>query len=144
MITDHLGSIRLVVNVNTGAIAQRIDYDEFGSVITNTNPGFQPFAFAGGLYDAQTKLVRFGARDYDASVGRWQSKEPLGFAGGNNFYSYVINDPINKIDVNGRNPLILAGALVGGVYGFGSTLLSDAISGEWSSWKTYVANTVGV
>jgi len=44
-ITDHLGSVRLVVNVETRAVAQRIDYDEFGNVLLNTNPGFQPFAF---------------------------------------------------------------------------------------------------
>ena len=34
----------------------------------------QPFGFAGGLYDAETKLVRFGARDYDAGTGRWTSR----------------------------------------------------------------------
>jgi RHS repeat-associated protein len=49
---------------------QRIDYDEFGVVTNDNNAGFQPFGFAGGLYDADTKLVRFGARDYDAEAGR--------------------------------------------------------------------------
>ena len=67
LITDHIGSVRLVVDVNSGAIAQQIDYDEFGKIIFDSNPGFQPYAFAGGLYDTQTKLVHFGARDYDAS-----------------------------------------------------------------------------
>src|SRR5262249_35654150 len=71
LITDHLGSVRLVVDVATGAIAERIDYDEFGAVLQDTNPGFQPFSFAGGLYDKDTGLVRFGTRDYDAQVGRW-------------------------------------------------------------------------
>jgi hypothetical protein len=47
-------------------IAQRIDDDEFGVVINDTNPGFQPFSFAGDLYDPKTMLTRFGARDYDA------------------------------------------------------------------------------
>ena len=37
--------------VETAAVLQRIDYDEFGRVILDTNPGFQPFGFAGGLYD---------------------------------------------------------------------------------------------
>ena len=37
-----------------GAIAQRLDYDEFGNVLADTNPGFQPFGFAGGLYDRDT------------------------------------------------------------------------------------------
>ena len=37
--------------------------------LRDTNPGFQPFGFAGGMYDAATGLVRFGARDYDAETG---------------------------------------------------------------------------
>ena len=78
ILTDHLGSPRLVVNVATGAIAQRMDYDEFGNVITDTNQGFQPFGVAGGLYDRGIKLARFGARDYDAEAGRWTTKDPIG------------------------------------------------------------------
>jgi len=69
IVTDHLGSPRLVVDVATGNIAQRMDYDEFGKVTQDTRQGFQPFGFAGGLYDQDTKLVRFGARDYDSEVG---------------------------------------------------------------------------
>ena len=74
ILTDHLGSPRLVVNIADGSVIQRMDYDEFGNVLTDTNPGFQPFGFAGGLYDRDTKLVRFGARDYDAEIGRWTAK----------------------------------------------------------------------
>src|SRR5262249_55202784 len=55
---DSLGSVRLVVNSATGAIAQRIDYDEWGNVLADSAPGFQPFGFAGGLYDTELKLVR--------------------------------------------------------------------------------------
>ena len=99
LLTDHLGSVRLVVNTTTGAIAQRIDYDEFGQVTQDTNPGFQPFGFAGGLYDPDTKLVRFGARDYDAFTGRWTTKDPIGFAGGRlSFYEYVGNRPLSRTD----------------------------------------------
>lgn len=102
IITDHLGSLRFVIDTATGAIAQRIDYDEFGSVLLDTNPGFQPFGFAGGVYDSQTRLVRFGARDYDAQSGRWTSKDPLFFAGNQpNFFAYVSSDPINFIDPSG-------------------------------------------
>ncbi|MBN1960879.1 MAG: RHS repeat protein, partial [Deltaproteobacteria bacterium] len=54
LITDHLGSVRLVVDASTGAVAQQLDYDEFGVVINDTNPGLQPFGFAGGLYDRDT------------------------------------------------------------------------------------------
>ncbi|MBZ0142996.1 MAG: RHS repeat-associated core domain-containing protein, partial [Rhodocyclaceae bacterium] len=100
--TDHLGSVRLVVNAATGAIAQRIDYDAWGRITLDTNPGFQPFGFAGGLYDPQTGLTRFGARDYDPEIGRWTSKDPIGFAGGSaGLYNYVGNDPVNLVDPSG-------------------------------------------
>jgi len=102
IITDHLGSPRLVVNVQTGIVVQKIDYDEFGNVTYDSNPGFQRFGFAGGLYDPETKLARFGARDYDASTGRWTSKDPLDFGGGlSNLYEYVVNDPLNRFDEYG-------------------------------------------
>jgi RHS repeat-associated protein len=102
IITDQLGSPRLVVDVATGNVAQRIDYDEFGQVLNDTHPGFQPFGFAGGLYDRDTKLVRFGARDYDAETGRWSAKDPIAFAGRDtNLYAYVSGDPVNFIDSSG-------------------------------------------
>jgi RHS repeat-associated protein len=50
-------------------------------VTADSNPGFQPFGFAGGLYDPDTGLVRFGARDYDAAAGRWTANDPRGLAG---------------------------------------------------------------
>ncbi len=90
------------MNVATGEIKQQINYDEFGNVLLNTNEDFQPFAYAGGVADTQTKLVRFGARDYDSFTGRWTTKDPIGFnAGVSNFYEYVLNDPINYIDIDG-------------------------------------------
>ncbi len=102
VLADHLGSPRLVVDVVTGSIAQQLDYDEFGRVTGDSNPGFQPFGFAGGLYDPDTGLTRFGERDYDARVGRWTSKDPIRFDGGStNLYAYVLNDPVNAIDLTG-------------------------------------------
>lgn len=98
-VKDQIGSVRFVVDVSSGAIAKKIDYDEFGQVQIDSNPGFQPFGFGGGIYDSDTKLVRFGARDYDSETGRWTAKDPIGFDGGNtNLYGYVSADPINLID----------------------------------------------
>jgi RHS repeat-associated protein len=102
--SDQLGSPRLVVNTSTGAITEQINYDEFGNVISDTNPGFQPFGFAGGLYDQDTKLVRFGARDYGPNVGRWTAKDPILFDGGDsNLYGYVLTDPVNLSDPQGTS-----------------------------------------
>jgi RHS repeat-associated protein len=101
-VTDRLGSVRLVVDVETGAIAQRIDYDAFGQIISDSHPGFQPFGFAGGMYDILTGLTRFGSRDYDAVTGSWTSRDPLLFQGGaSNLYAYADSDPINALDPSG-------------------------------------------
>ena len=101
---------------------QRIDYDVWGNITNDTNPNFQPFGFAGGLYDNQTKLTRFGARDYDAETGRWTAKDPAGFKGGWNLYGYVLNDSVNLVDIEGEGPLLAAwlaaGCIVSAVGGY--------------------------
>jgi RHS repeat-associated protein len=105
VIADHIGSVRLVLDAATGEVAQRTAYDEFGIVTNETLAlGFQPvpFGFAGGLYDRDTGLVHFGAREYDPETGRWTRKDPSGFGGGAlNLYAYAGNDPVNYIDPSG-------------------------------------------
>lgn len=104
VMTDHLGSVVAVVHSTNGTVAQRLEYDEFGKILSDTSPGFQPFGFAGGLYDPDTKLSLFGARSYDPEVGRWLSKDPILFAGGDtNLYGYVMSDPVNFIDPMGTD-----------------------------------------
>ncbi len=101
-VKNQIGSVLFVVNTASIGVVQSIKYDEFGRVLSDSNPGFQPFGFAGGIYDFDTGLVRFGARDYDPEIGRWISKDPILFKGGDaNLYGYTINDPINLIDPSG-------------------------------------------
>ncbi len=96
---DQVGSLRAVTNTN-GNIVKEITYDSYGNILKDTNPDFKvPFGFAGGLYDEDTKLVHFGYREYDPVSGRWLSKDPLLFGGGDsNLYGYVLNDPVNLVD----------------------------------------------
>ncbi len=96
----------MVVNAETGDITQEIEYDVWGNVLSDSSPNFQPFYFAGGIYDTDTKLTRFGARDYDAETGRWTAKDPIGFAGGlTSLYDYVGGDPVNFVDITGNDTL---------------------------------------
>ena len=99
--------------------------------MNDTNLGFQPFGFAGGLYDPDTGLVRFGSRDYDPSIGRWTAKDPILFAGGQtNLYVYVGNDPVNFVDPEGR--FGLPGAFIGAGVGFVVGLTGGLITGDVS------------
>ena len=71
---------------------------------------FQPFGFAGGIYDPHTNLTRFGARDYDAETGRWTAKDPIGFDGEDaNLYGYTMSDPINFVDIEGERSVSTTG-----------------------------------
>lgn len=140
ILKDHLGSPRLVVDIATGTVVQRMDFDEYGKVLADTNPGFQPFGFAGGIYDRDTGLVRFGARDYENESGRWATKDFILFKGRDtNLYSYVANGPINNIDSSGyywaflgrwiiKN--IIAGALINSLK---HELESHGIDSSWIS-----------
>ena len=141
LVTDQLGSVRAVVNAATGTVAERIDYDAWGNVTLDTNPGFVTLGYAGGLRDTATELVRFGARDYDPGVGRWTCKDPVGFAGGAaNLYSYVGNEPLGSVDPSG-----LGASAAQGMHHYDCTqtmqLLQwareDALAGWWPALQNH-------
>ncbi len=115
VVSDQLGSPMLVVNVaNSSDIPFQATYAAFGdrALVAGTDD-WMPFAFAGGHYDSDTKLVRFGARDYSSAIGRWASKDPIRFDGGLNLYVYSNDDPVNFADFDGKDAITLGGILSG-------------------------------
>ncbi len=102
LVTNQVGSVQLVSDAVTGEVVQRLSYDEFGRVTFDSNPGAQPFGFAGGMLDHQTQLHRFGARDYDAALGRWASRDAIRLGNPDkNPYVYAGNRPIDRVDPTG-------------------------------------------
>ncbi len=89
-----------------------------------------PLGFAGGMYDAETGLVRFGARDYDPQIGRWVSKDPIRFSGGINLFTYADGDPVNWIDRTGRDPSFAAVAGTAAA-GAGVAILAVGTAPAW-------------
>jgi len=84
---------------------KRIGCDNFGNKIFDSNLElYLCFGFAGGMTDPDHELIRFGARDYQPSTGRWTAKDPILFKGGFNLYGYVGNDPVNQVDREGVKP----------------------------------------
>jgi RHS repeat-associated protein len=97
--TDQVGSPLALVDRDE-RVVKRVIYDSFGNVVHDDNPKLKlPLAFAGGLWDKETKLVHFGHRDYDPDVGRFITKDPIGYAGGDSdLYGYCLDDPVNGVD----------------------------------------------
>src|SRR5690606_19320208 len=113
VVSDHLGSPLYVVNIaDADDVWLDASYDEWGNVTSFKLDGVDqgddtsawpiPQGFAGGLFDPDTGLVRFGARDYDPRTGRWTAKDPILFEGGQgNLFVYVGNDPVGFVDISG-------------------------------------------
>jgi RHS repeat-associated protein len=139
---DQVGSLRLITD-NAGNSIKRVDYDSFGNIISDSNPSFAiPFGFAGGLHDPDTKLVRFGYRDYMPEIGKWTAKDPILFAGGDsNLYGYVQNDPINYIDPEGKILANIGGAIVGGIVGGIVNAATHSESGQ--VWEAFKVGAIG-
>ncbi|WP_028062594.1 RHS repeat-associated core domain-containing protein [Solirubrobacter soli] len=100
--TDAVGSPRLVVRASDGSVVRKVTYDSFG-VETDVSGAFElPIGYAGGLRDAATGLVRFGARDYDPAAGRFTASDPTFFRGSaENLYTYAGNNPVTQRDPSG-------------------------------------------
>jgi RHS repeat-associated protein len=98
--SDGLGSTRLQTD-GTGTVVGTQDYDAFGA--TRSQTGVQlPFTYTGQQVDPESGLVYLRNRYLDPSTGRFQTPDPLGFAGsGVNLYAYVANSPLNATDPNG-------------------------------------------
>jgi RHS repeat-associated protein len=75
-------------------------YDVFGEVLAGDLTE-NPYAFTGKRFDLESELYHFHFRQYDAKVGVWTTSDPIGILGGINSYSYVQNNPTNKIDILG-------------------------------------------
>lgn len=59
----------------------------------------------------------FSRRHYDPTIGRWTTKDPIGFAGGDtNLYSYVGQDPMSYIDPQGTFALPIFLGIAAGVF----------------------------
>jgi RHS repeat-associated protein len=101
-LADQLGSVRDVAKLDASSgitgIADHIEYNGYGTVISESDPSQGCIVgFGGLLYDRATQTSRALNRVYDAVLGGWLSQDPSGIAGGGdaNLRRYCGNDPAN-------------------------------------------------
>jgi RHS repeat-associated protein len=95
----------------SGTITDAYAYDEYGRLLTNQGNTPNAFRFVGrhGVMDEGGHLYLMRARFYDAGVGRFLSEDPAGFGGGDwNIHNYVGDNPITRIDPEGKSLLKLS------------------------------------
>jgi RHS repeat-associated protein len=114
---DHLGNVANLVDAATGVVLSATDYTPYGQIKSGSADADVPYA---GLYrDSALGLYYSSTRAYDASIGRWLSRDTIEEEGGLNLYGYADMDPIDRSDPDGKDAPFVggAGSFVGGVGG---------------------------
>jgi len=99
---DGLGSTIAMTDSSANMVNKYV-YDAFGGLLNAEETISNPFLYVGqfGVMDEDNGLLFMRARYYDPEVGRFISKDPIGFLGGLNLYAFVANNPIKFIDPMG-------------------------------------------
>ena len=99
---DHQGNNRVVIN-SSGTVQETNHYYPFGGVFASTG-NVQPYKYNGKELDTKKGLnwYDYGARHYDATLGRWLAVDPLAEKYYDwSPYNYCFNNPSNNIDFMG-------------------------------------------
>jgi RHS repeat-associated protein len=99
---SHSGLKHMAAQTGSGAsVSATREYDAFGGVASSSGSWQGPFGAAGafGYQTEASGLHLLGHRYYDASLGRFLSRDPIG--DGSNWYAYCGNSPIGRVDADG-------------------------------------------
>ena len=93
-----------VLNATTPTVTQSTNYYPFGLAITTTGTSKNKYLYNGKEIQPSNGYYDYGARMYDASVGRWFVVDALGEKHKQlSAYSYTNNNPIKYIDPDGND-----------------------------------------
>ena len=107
---DHLGSTRYLTDAAGGTTTLGQRFDAFGnrSALAGSDPPDVTRHGYAGAWGYETEeglgLQYLYQRYYDPAVGRFLSRDPIGWAGGLNLYGYCENDPVGLVDPSGLGP----------------------------------------
>ena len=93
--SDILGSVKFITGQG-GQEVKRIEYDVFGGIYKGNSPYGLETGYTGKPYGAVTGLSDYGFRDYSPTHARFITEDPI--RDGENWFSYVGNNPVNWID----------------------------------------------
>jgi RHS repeat-associated protein len=101
----------------SGTVTASYAWDAYGSAL-NGSAGVYGYGAQWGYYtDAETGLQLCTYRMYDPAVGRFVTRDPIGYSGGVNLYGYVGNGPVGASDSTGlKAEWRVVGSLPGGAY----------------------------
>ena len=102
---DGIGSTRAMSD-STQAVSVAMVYEAYGKLLIDyPTSGTPDFGYAAQFryYADTTGLHYLKARYYDSAVGRFISRDPIGYSGGFNLYSYVNDNPTNVVDPSGES-----------------------------------------
>ena len=111
-VQDHLGNNRVVAQAD-GSVLQSNHYYPFGLTFTENNTGdskAQPYKYNGNEFDGERGLnvYDYSARYMDPALGRFMAVDPLAEKYyGVSSYAYCKNDPILRIDVDGKDDYVV-------------------------------------
>ena len=98
---DGLGTVTDLTD-SAGATAKSYAYDAYGTILESPGALDQPYTYTGREFDSESGLYYYRKRTYDPLIGRFISRDPVGFWGGDtNFYAYSYNAPLDWVDPYG-------------------------------------------
>ncbi len=68
---------------------------------TQSSYGASGIIYCGYRYDAETDNYYVRNRYYSPTLGRWLTRDPIGYQGGINLYGYAAGSPVGNVDAEG-------------------------------------------